>query len=151
MVLVRILTHSLISSSWSNSSRMETPKTTEPATPTRRSSLGTKARRNIFQKPLTGQKSMPELVRKPFSRTKKSKSSSRLLNASFDEKCVKRLVLSPGDLPQIPSKKKLVFDTPIKKELEDEPLSPWSPSDPCPPPSPTEWTEMSPTAAAESD
>ena len=114
---------------------METPKTTEPATPTRRSSLGSKARRNIFQKPLTGHRSMPDLIRKPISRTKKSKSSSRLHHLpSFDEKCARKLVLSPGDLPQIPSKKKLVFATPNKKDAEEKEAA--IITDPAPFPSP---------------
>ena len=81
---------------------------------------------------------MPDLIRKPISRTKKSKSSSRLHHLpAFDVKCARKLVLSPGDLPEIPSKKKLVFATPSKKDsVEMEAAITWSPTDPAPPPSP---------------
>ena len=129
-------------------SKMETPKTSQqPSTP-RRFSLGSKGRRNIFgpQKSLNAQRSLPD-VRKPqapTSRTRKTKSSTRLFNGSFDEKCVKKLVLSPilGQVDITPpsrvAKKKLVFETPSKKMDTEEKEADimWSPTDPAPAPSP---------------
>ena len=126
-------------------SKMETPKTSQqPSTP-RRFSLGSKGRRNIFgpQKSLNAQRSLPDLVRKPqppTSRTRKTKSSTRLFNGSFDEKCVKKLVLSPilGQVDITPpsrvAKKKLVFETPSKKMDTEEKEADimWSLTDPAP-------------------
>ena len=131
---------------------METPKTSQPPSTPRRYSLGSKGRRNIFgpQKSLNAQRSLPD-VRKPqpsTSRARKTKSSTRLFNGSFDEKCVKKLVLSPilgqiditeSDLtpPSKVAKKKLVFETPSKMDTEEkEAAITWSPLDPATPLSP---------------
>ena len=132
---------------------METPKTSQPPSTPRRFSLGSKGRRNIFgpQKSLKAQLSLPD-VRKPqppTSRARKTKSSTRLFNGSFDEKCVKKLVLSPilGQIdimepditpPSKIAKKKLVFETPSKKMDTEEkeadimlsPIDPATPSSP---------------------
>ena len=128
-------------------SKMETPKTSQPPSTPRRFSLGSKGRRNIFgpQKSLNAQRSLPD-VRKPqppTSRTRKTKSSTRLFNGSFDEKCVKKLVLSPilGQIDITPplkvTKKKLVFETPSKMDTEEKEADiTWSPTDLAPPPSP---------------
>ena len=134
---------------------METPKTSQPPSTPRRYSLGSKGRRNIFgpQKSLNAQRSLPD-VRKPqpsTSRARKTKSSTRLFNGSFDEKCVKKLVLSPimgqidisGQIDITPppskvAKKKLVFETPSKKmdTEEKEAAITWSPTDSATPSSP---------------